>query len=110
MNDQPEAMVDLVESELKKRMLEDKEHANKKTSHGLESPMLKRKLAGKVEEAKTKGNKREKREIEEDKFKTRQITNKLASDNINKRECEISELKAAELKILNQSQFFSCKT
>ena len=37
--------------------------------------MLKRKLTGKVEEAKTKGNKREKREIEEDKFKTLQIIN-----------------------------------
>ena len=82
----------------------------KKTSHGLESPMLKRKLTGKVEEAKTKGNKREKREIEEDKFKTLQIINKLASDNINKRECEMSELITAELKILNQRQFFSCKT
>ena len=48
-------MVDLAESDLEKKIPEDKEeHASKKTSDGRERPMLKRKLKGKAEKAKTK--------------------------------------------------------
>ena len=75
-------------------------HASERSSSGRERPTLKRKLAGKAEQAKTKGNKREKREIEEE-FKAVQVINKLASVSENKSECEIfGELIAAELKIL----------
>ena len=47
MNDQPEAMVDSTESELKKRMLEDKEHANKKNKPWTWKSDAKTKIDGK---------------------------------------------------------------
>ena len=57
-----------------------------------------------------KVRKREKSEIGKEEFKALQVINKLASDEENKGECEIfGELKATELKTLNQKQRLQAK-
>ena len=67
LNDQTEAMVDPAKNSLEQKMSNDmEEHVSERTSDGLERPILKRKLMGKVEKAKTKGCKQEEREIEEE--------------------------------------------